>query len=245
MNRAIPVAEVFGPTIQGEGPDAGRPCYFVRYGGCDYSCSWCDSLIAVEPASVRNLPKLDGETIITKLVELGAIEGSTVVLSGGNPVLHELGPMVDVMLSLGWRPVVETQGSRWKSWLRDVSLVVCSPKPPSSGMTTDWQKLDLFVRQTVDGGLDADHLHRLALKVVVGDMDDYEYAVAVHRRYPDIAFYASVLNPAGSDGEAFDLGDVLARYRWLCEQAASDARMVNARVMPQLHTLAWGSEMGR
>jgi 7-carboxy-7-deazaguanine synthase len=35
----FPVIEVFGPTVQGEGPDAGRPAYFVRFGGCDYRCS--------------------------------------------------------------------------------------------------------------------------------------------------------------------------------------------------------------
>lgn len=33
--RSFPVVEIFGPTIQGESPDAGRPAYFVRFGGCD------------------------------------------------------------------------------------------------------------------------------------------------------------------------------------------------------------------
>src|SRR5438105_206992 len=52
--QTFPVIEVFGPTVQGEGPDAGRPAYFVRFGGCDYRCSWCDSMYAVEPADVRS-----------------------------------------------------------------------------------------------------------------------------------------------------------------------------------------------
>ena len=38
-----PVSEVFGPTLQGEGPHAGRPCHFIRLGGCNLSCSWCDT----------------------------------------------------------------------------------------------------------------------------------------------------------------------------------------------------------
>ncbi len=39
----IPVMEIFGPTIQGEGMVIGQKTMFVRTGGCDYSCSWCDS----------------------------------------------------------------------------------------------------------------------------------------------------------------------------------------------------------
>ena len=39
----IPVLEVFGPTIQGEGRVIGRKTMFVRTAGCDYRCSWCDS----------------------------------------------------------------------------------------------------------------------------------------------------------------------------------------------------------
>jgi 7-carboxy-7-deazaguanine synthase len=50
--RTYPVVEVFGPTIQGEGALAGLPTLFVRFGGCDYRCSWCDSLLAVLPEQV-------------------------------------------------------------------------------------------------------------------------------------------------------------------------------------------------
>ena len=45
----IRVSEIFGPTIQGEGVLIGLPTVFVRTGGCDYRCSWCDSLHAVDP----------------------------------------------------------------------------------------------------------------------------------------------------------------------------------------------------
>lgn len=43
MAKAIPVLEIFGPTIQGEGMVIGQKTMFVRTAGCDYSCSWCDS----------------------------------------------------------------------------------------------------------------------------------------------------------------------------------------------------------
>jgi hypothetical protein len=42
-----PPAEIFGPTIQGEGPFIGRPTVFVRPASCDSRCNWCDTLYAV------------------------------------------------------------------------------------------------------------------------------------------------------------------------------------------------------
>ena len=47
---AIRVSEIFGPTVQGEGALIGKPTVFVRTGGCDFRCSWCDTLHAVLPA---------------------------------------------------------------------------------------------------------------------------------------------------------------------------------------------------
>ena len=41
--RTIAISEIFGPTIQGEGALIGKPTVFVRTGGCDYRCSWCDT----------------------------------------------------------------------------------------------------------------------------------------------------------------------------------------------------------
>ena len=49
MKPRIRISEIFGPTIQGEGPLMGRPTVFVRTGGCDYRCRWCDTLYAVLP----------------------------------------------------------------------------------------------------------------------------------------------------------------------------------------------------
>ena len=49
MKERIRISEIFGPTIQGEGPLVGRPTVFVRTGGCDYRCTWCDTLYAVLP----------------------------------------------------------------------------------------------------------------------------------------------------------------------------------------------------
>jgi 7-carboxy-7-deazaguanine synthase len=47
VTEHIRISEIFGPTIQGEGPLIGRPTVFVRTAGCDYRCTWCDTLYAV------------------------------------------------------------------------------------------------------------------------------------------------------------------------------------------------------
>ncbi len=233
--KRYPVVETFGPTIQGEGPDAGRPCVFVRLGGCDYRCSWCDSLHAVEPAEVRKAEKLTTAEIIVRICRL-ALPPNTVVLSGGNPALHDLNQLVTGLQRRGYRVTIETQGTKWKPWISRCDQIVVSPKPPSSGMDTDFDQLDFF--------LDSCPAERTALKVVVGDNADYVYAQMIHNHYWQHDFYLSVLNPAGSDGAAFDIDTILSGYRDLCERVAADPSMHNAKVLPQLHTLAWGSAMG-
>lgn len=139
--KAIPVAEIFGPTIQGEGPLAGVSTTFVRFGGCDYLCSWCDSLHAVLPQHVRQLERLPAAEIVARL---RALDGASrwVTLSGGNPAMHQLDALVDQLHAEGWYVAVETQGSRWQPWLAKVDQLVISPKPPSSGMLTTDHELE-------------------------------------------------------------------------------------------------------
>ena len=54
------IAEIFGPTIQGEGALIGEPTVFVRAGGCDYRCAWCDSLLAVDSAYRNDWAAMSG-----------------------------------------------------------------------------------------------------------------------------------------------------------------------------------------
>src|SRR4051794_20292397 len=78
----LPVVEIFGPTVQGEGPDAGVPAYFVRFGGCDWRCTWCDSMHAVEPAQVRQNAERLTVAEITDRVRVLPEGPRLVVLSG-------------------------------------------------------------------------------------------------------------------------------------------------------------------
>lgn len=246
----FPVIECFGPTIQGEGALAGLPTLFVRFGGCDYRCSWCDSMYAVDPAQVReNARRLSATEILDESLELldsPFVAGMWVTLSGGNPALMDFDrgdhDLIGSFQNLGMKVAVETQGSIWRPWLTTVDHLTVSPKPPSSGMVSDHHtaQTEKFMAKAKDVPYD-----RRSLKIVVFDDADYEWASAMFERYPLWQKFIS----AGTDQDA--LMDEFAvhagiaeRYRWICERVATDAAMVGVRVLPQLHVIAWGTRRG-
>lgn len=228
--KQFPVVEIFGPTIQGEGPLIGVPTMFVRFGGCDYRCKWCDTPYAVLPEEVKkNSTRMTAEQIVEKVNQ--SQHCKWVTFSGGNPLLYDLSELVDRLHEAGWRVAVETQGTVYREWVQKADLLVVSPKPPSSGMTTDFIKLKQFM----------DHPN-VALKVVVFDDTDYEYAVYVRQKFddPSISFTLQVGNAVGED----TLSNLVEKLRWLIERAVKDKRLFNVRVLPQLHVWVWGNQRG-
>ena len=241
MTLSLPVVELFGPTIQGEGPDAGRPAFFVRFGGCDFRCSWCDSMYAVDPAEVRETStRMSAHGVREGLATLEA-GPSMVVLTGGNPVLHELGELVAGLHEDGFDVSVETQGSLYRPWLAKVDRLVVSPKPPSSGEATPrhWDQLEAFMASALGDAPD------VVLKIVIFDDDDLSFARDVAQRWPVVPLHLSVgTDPVAPADAATDRGHILARLRWLCETAVTDPTLSRARIAPQMHVLIWGRERG-
>lgn len=239
------VVEVFGPTIQGEGPQAGQTVAFVRFGGCDFRCEWCDSMYAVEPSEVReNAEKLTAAEIVAKLPDLGRsiMAPATVILSGGNPALIHGEQLADALGEDGWKFHVETQGTVWRPWLLEAELVVVSPKPPSSGMAArSWATAPIFVQKHQLAGAD---YGSLALKFVVADEADLDWALDL-RDVADpersLPFYLSALTPPDAT-----LDQLAASYRNLCDLvlASPRARAHDPVCLPQLHVIAWGHERG-
>lgn len=229
------VVETFGPTIQGEGPFAGRACHFLRFGGCDFRCSWCDTPHAVLPALVRQAENLTPEEIAARLDALNP--APMLVISGGNPALQPLDNLLPLLQ--GYEIIaVETQGTRWRSWLNDIDSLVISPKPPSSGEASpqNFDRLHRFMGHAVQ--------HPGAvLKIVVFDEEDLSWAAEVHAIWRSLPFYLS----AGTDQDAPEedlLGLVSGRYAWLAERVAEEPILHRAVVLPQLHVIAWGSRVG-
>lgn len=238
----IPVLEIFGPTVQGEGMVIGQKTMFVRTAGCDYRCSWCDSAFTWDGSAKDQILKLTPDEIWQRLKELGGDRFGHVTLSGGNPaLLPQLAGLVSLLKERGIATAVETQGSRWQDWLSDIDEVTLSPKPPSSGMDTDWAALDGIVERLKN----RPKPYAYSLKVVVFDDADLAYAETVHKRYPDSPLFLQVGNPDVSrmDTEAHALY-LLKQYERLVDAVMAKPGLNRVRVLPQLHTLIWGNKRG-
>src|SRR4028118_1642746 len=113
--KPILVSEILGPTIQGEGALVGRPTVFVRTGGCDYRCSWCDTLYAVLPEYRGEWLKMSAEEILQRVL---ALSGGPILITvcGGNPGLQPLQPLLARGHAQGFSFALETQGSVAKEW---------------------------------------------------------------------------------------------------------------------------------
>ena len=118
MTKRIRISEIFGPTIQGEGPLIGRPTVFVRTGGCDYRCTWCDTLYAVLPEYRDDWVPMTPDEIMARVNELAGGKPVLVSLSGGNPALQPLAPLIALGRERGLSFVMETQGSKRPAALR-------------------------------------------------------------------------------------------------------------------------------
>ncbi|HEY4390467.1 MAG TPA: 7-carboxy-7-deazaguanine synthase QueE [Paenibacillus sp.] len=246
MNSAprslIPVLEIFGPTVQGEGMVIGQKTMFVRTAGCDYHCSWCDSAFTWDGSAKEAIRLMTATEIWEELRQIGQDRFSHVTLSGGNPLLlPQLQSLIDLLHQQHVTIAVETQGSRWQDWLAEVEQVTISPKPPSSGMNTDWPRLS----EIVDKLSNRPASYSMSLKVVVFDDLDLNYAKEVHQRYSEIPMYIQVGNP---DVHRMDINshasDLLQRYEHLIDQVMNSSELNNVRVLPQLHALVWGNKRG-
>lgn len=231
----LPVIELFGPTIQGEGSVIGLKTMFVRLYGCDYKCSWCDSAFTWDGSSKSSIQRLTSLEIIDKLNSIG-LDGCTyVTISGGNPALYNE-PLYDLISELHKRSkkiIVETQGSIWKDWFNDVDILTISPKPPSSLMTTDWKVLRFIFANLQHS--------KVSLKVVIFDETDYLFAKKIQVLFPDIPLYLQVGNAEVTRSECI-AGQLLNKLEWLFNLVINDPELQTARVLPQLHTLIWNNE---
>src|SRR5689334_13251690 len=116
------VKEIFGPTVQGEGAHAGRPCVFLRFAICDLSCSWCDTDFRPEGAA-----RLTTDEIVARLVAKDAHGSRLVIVTGGEPTLQWDAPLADALRAAGFRVHMESNGTRVLA--APVDWLTVSPKP--------------------------------------------------------------------------------------------------------------------
>lgn len=271
--KKVPVVEMFGPTIEGEGSLIGMQTMFIRFGLCDYKCTMCDSKHAVDPNMVKVLAAWKTQKeIADDMLALMPEHIENVTFSGGNPAIHDLAELVFHLKTAGKKIYVETQGTKHPAWLGTVDHVVVSPKSPGMGESFDAEVFREFLSSVLGSGV------RVSVKVVVFNVVDLEFAAAIAKickefKYPWFRvtkdFFLSLGNDsppdfvigvpegAGVEGEGLvvtdnnlnikkDLvGNLLNRYNKLSDEIMRDPRLSFARFLPQLHVLVWGNETGK
>ncbi len=100
----LPVMESFY-TIQGEGFYQGRAAYFIRLGGCDVGCVWCD---VKESWDAEAHPKREVAALVAEVKNTAA---EMVVITGGEPLLHDLALLTAQLQAAGLETNIETSGS--------------------------------------------------------------------------------------------------------------------------------------
>lgn len=103
-NRKYPIMEHFY-TLQGEGKYTGVPAYFVRLGGCDVGCVWCD---------VKDSWPMEGHSAMSTEELVSTIKNTPtkhVVITGGEPTLYDLTTLVDALQAAELHVALETSGT--------------------------------------------------------------------------------------------------------------------------------------
>ncbi|AMJ68083.1 7-carboxy-7-deazaguanine synthase QueE [Hymenobacter sp. PAMC 26628] len=123
---ALPVMEQFY-TIQGEGFNTGRAAYFIRLGGCDVGCVWCD---VKESWDADAHPR---QAVAALVAAAAAYPGRNVVITGGEPLMHDCGPLTRALQAAGFQTWIETSGAhplsgRW-DWICVSPKKFKAPRP--------------------------------------------------------------------------------------------------------------------
>ena len=108
------------PTLQGEGAWTGHAAWFIRLGGCDVGCAWCD---VKDSWPTDAHPKVDVTTLVQEAANSGL---PRVVVTGGEPAMHDLGPLTKALREAGLATHLETSGAHPVSG--DWDWVTLSPK---------------------------------------------------------------------------------------------------------------------
>lgn len=237
FNSTTPVSEVFGPTIQGEGTHAGRACWFIRTGGCNLSCAWCDTPYSTGQHGIplSTVPRITADQAIRRIPE-----NSMVVVTGGEPLMHLKTPGMQAILhglrAKGCEVHVETNGTinpgvdehLFDHFTVSPKLGVEMANRRHSPSLADWSEL----------------IHKTIFKWVIDGLTPDTPLNEVEERINNL-IQTSIdhgclsnnvwVMPEGTTADELAVG-------WpLVAQAAAN---LNINATHRLHTLAWGNQKG-
>lgn len=224
------VAEMFGPTFQGEGPAAGQRAVFVRLSGCPLSCRWCDTPYTWD----RSRFDLQVESRYVEVDDVVSwvrgIPSELVVVTGGEPLLQQepLAALACRLVAEGRRVEVETSGTLVPSGMLTevVTRFVVSPKLANSGLPLSRRIRPEALKSLVSLGT-------AVFKFVVCGVDDLDEVAALEA---DHALAPIWIMPEGTSEN-----QVHAGLRSVADSVLSRGWHVTSR----LHVILWGDQRGR
>ncbi|PID64503.1 MAG: 7-carboxy-7-deazaguanine synthase QueE, partial [Gammaproteobacteria bacterium] len=210
-----------------------KPTVFVRVGGCDFRCTWCDSTYAVKPQYRKTWTAMSSSEIFAEVKKLSNQQPILVTLSGGNPAIYDFTELLALGHAEGFTFAMETQGSLSKPYFAALDYLTVSPKPPSAKTLFDPLKLDKAL---------AAH-PAPTLKIVIADEKDYKFAKRLHNKYPTIPMTLQPCNPYHQEGEVADIAALNERLKDLIARIHADG-WYQVTLLPQLHVMLWNTERG-
>lgn len=127
--HSLEVQNIFA-TFQGEGPRAGTPSVFIRLGGCNLACEFCDT--EFESFNSYNVENVVLETLKLAKSDNGKRTRNLVVITGGEPLRQPIELLCEKLIEQGFKVQVETNGTLYRD-LNEKVEIVCSPKNTGQG----------------------------------------------------------------------------------------------------------------
>jgi organic radical activating enzyme len=224
------VSEIFGPTLQGEGPSAGQLAAFVRLGMCNLDCRWCDTPYTWDRRRYDLDAALRWTSAGNAWQEVAATGAGLLVITGGEPLIQQaaLPPLLDAAGRAGWRVEIETNGT-----IRPLPTVIrpfvrfnVSVKLAGSGVAEGRRIRPIAIRALAAAG-------QVTWKFVVDQAGDIGEIARLQDQFG--------LDPVWVMPQGTTAAQVLGRLPQLAEHALAH----RWHLTPRLHILLWGDARGR
>jgi 7-carboxy-7-deazaguanine synthase len=222
------VSELFGPTLQGEGPSAGQRAGFVRLGRCSLNCSWCDTPYSWDWKRYDPAVELREIDVGEVAASIRAMDVPRVVVTGGEPLLQQRALVELLRLLPGLAVEVETNGihAPEPELVEHVERFNVSPKLANAGIERSRRYKPEVLRALQATG-------KAVFKFVAcepPDLDEIEAMVA------ECELTDVWVMPEGTDAQT-----LVARAQRLADAVVARGW----HLTPRLHILLWGDERGR
>ena len=226
-NDKLIISEIFY-SIQGEGPNVGKPAVFLRLAGCNLRCTWCDTKYAITitktitKTKTSNSNGLSYSNSCNQVVkQIRQFPCRHLVITGGEPLLQQNGLMPLLEKLKDYYVEIETNGSIPLKIAKYVEQINCSPKLSNSGNKPYALKIKPTDKKVI-------------YKFVIKDMQDLKEVLTFTKKHK-IPKNRVWLMPEGVDREK-----IIERSKWIIEVCKKEG----VNFSPRLHVMLWGNKRG-